>query len=72
MQIEVGLFKKIEKIIFGFIWKGHKSDGNRGIDRIKRLILRNKYVEGGLNVTDIECLHKKLGNLLEQTKVDTL
>jgi hypothetical protein len=50
----------IEKIIFGFIWKAHKSERERGIDRIKRSILKNKYVEGGLNVTDIECLDKSL------------
>ena len=52
--------KEIEKIIFGFIWVGYKNDGNRGIDRIKRSILKNKYVEGGLNVTDVECLDRSL------------
>ena len=34
--------KEIERIIFGFIWKAHKSTGNRGIDRIKRSVLKNK------------------------------
>ena len=32
----------------------------RGIDRIKRSILKNKYVEGGLDVTDIKCLDRSL------------
>ena len=52
--------KFIERIIFGLIWRAHKSERDRGIDRIKRSILKNKYVEGGLNVTDIECLAKLL------------
>ena len=55
-----GCSKVIEKIIFGFIWKAQGNNGARGIDRIKRSILKNKYVEGGLNVTDIECLDRSL------------
>ena len=31
--------KEIDRIIFGFIWKGCKSEGNRGTDRIKRSVL---------------------------------
>ena len=52
--------KLIERIIFGFIWKAHKSERERGIDRIKRSVLKNKHVEGGLNATDIECLDRSL------------
>ena len=52
--------KSIERIIFGFIWKAHKSERERGIDRIKRSVLKNKHVEGGLNATDIECLDRSL------------
>ena len=59
-KIEDTCIKSIERIIFGFIWRAHRSERDRGIDRIKRSILKNKYVEGGLNVTDIECLDKSL------------
>ena len=59
-RIKETCMKLIEKLIFGFIWKSHKSERERGIDRIKRSILKNKYVEGGLNVTDIECLDRAL------------
>ena len=59
-KIEEKCIKLIEKIIFGFIWRSHRSERDRGIDRIKRSILKNKYVEGGLNVTDIECLDRSL------------
>jgi predicted nucleic acid-binding OB-fold protein len=58
--LKEGCSKVIEKIIFGFIWKAQGNNGARGIDRIKRSILKNKYVEGGLNVTDIECLDRSL------------
>ena len=59
-KIKETCIKFIEKIIFGFIWRSHRSERERGIDRIKRFILKNKYVEGGLNVTDIECLDRSL------------
>ena len=59
-KIKETCMKLIERIIFGFIWKAHRSERERGIDRIKRSILKNKYVEGGLNVTDIECLDRSL------------
>ena len=32
----------------------------RGIDRIKRAVLKNKFSEGGLNITDMECLNRSL------------
>ena len=59
-KIKETCIKLIEKIIFGFIWRAHRSERDRGIDRIKRSILKNKYVEGGLNVTDVECLDRSL------------
>ena len=59
-KIKETCMKLIEKIIFGFIWKAHRSERERGIDRIKRSILKNKYEDGGLNVTDIECLDRSL------------
>jgi hypothetical protein len=59
-RLRLACSKEIERIIFGFIWVSYKNDGNRGIDRIKRSILKNKFVEGGLNVTDIECLDRSL------------
>ena len=59
-EIKETCIKLIEKIIFGFIWRAHRSERDRGIDRIKRSILKNKYVEGGLNVTDMECLDRSL------------
>ena len=47
-------------MIFGFLWLGNRSDKEKGIDRIKRSILKNDYGEGGLNITDVECLNKSL------------
>ena len=52
--------KNIDKINFGFIWLGSRSDKERGIDRIKRAVLKNKFSEGGLNITDMECLNRSL------------
>jgi hypothetical protein len=36
------------------------SEGDKGIDRIKRSILKNDIAEGGLNITDVECLNSSL------------
>jgi hypothetical protein len=36
------------------------SENDKGIDRIKRLILKNDIAEGGLNITDVECLNGSL------------
>jgi hypothetical protein len=52
--------KQIERIIFGFIWLNSRSEKEKGIDRIKRSILKNETAEGGLNVTDVECLNRAL------------
>ena len=37
-------------------WSGKE----KGIDSIKRSILKDKIGEGGLNVTDVECLNRTL------------
>ena len=52
--------KKVEKINFGFVWIGSKSDKERGIDRIKRAVFKNGYDSGVLNMTDMDCLNRSL------------
>ena len=52
--------KQIERIIFGFVWQSSQSKNEKGIDRIKRSILKNEISEGGLNITDIDCLNRAL------------
>ena len=52
--------KQIERIIFGFIWQSSQSEKEKGIDRIKRSILKNEIGQGGLNVTDVDCLNRAL------------
>ena len=59
-SINENSIKRIEKIIFGFIWLSSRSEKEKGIDRIKRSILKNEIGEGGLNVTDVECLNRAL------------
>jgi hypothetical protein len=48
----------IERIIFDFLWS--TSSGTKGVDRIKRSIMKNTYSNGGLMVTDVESLDKAL------------
>jgi hypothetical protein len=50
--------KNIESIIFKFIWSS--NDNQNGIDRIKRSVLKNDYENGGMKITDVECLDKSL------------
>jgi len=50
----------LERLIFGFLWSSSSSENLRGIDRIKRSIMKNDHSKGGLNVTDIDCLNKAL------------
>ena len=52
--------KRIERSIFGFLWIGFRSEKEKGIDRIKRSVLKNDYCNGGLNITDIDCLNRSL------------
>ena len=49
-----------------------KSDKERGIDRIKRSVLKNKFSEGGLNITDMECLNRslKLRQFIRASKIN--
>jgi hypothetical protein len=37
-----------------------RSESDKGIDRIKRSILKNDIAEGGLNITDVDCLNSSL------------
>ena len=39
---------------------GSRSDKEKGIDRIKRSVLKNDHINGGLNITDVECLNSSL------------
>ena len=43
---------------FGFLWIGSRSEKEKGIDRIKRSVLKNGCESGGLNVTDMDCLNR--------------
>jgi len=52
--------KRIERYIFNFLWGTKDLDDTRARDRIKRSIMKNDYKEGGLNITDIECMDKSL------------
>ena len=47
-----------ERIIFQFIWSSNEN--KKGIDRIKRSIMKNEYIHGGLNVTDVDSLDRSL------------
>ena len=49
---------QIERTIFKFLWS--TNENQNGIDRIKRSIMKNEYSEGGMKVTDIECLNRSL------------
>jgi hypothetical protein len=49
---------KIEKIIFKFLWS--KSHTQNGVDRIKRSIMKNDHTNGGMSISDIECLNRSL------------
>ena len=50
--------RNVEKIIFQFLWS--TKNNKKGIDRIKRTIMKNDYEMGGIKVTDVECLNKAL------------
>ena len=49
---------RTERSNFGFVQIGAKSEKEGGIDRIQRAVLENNYNEGGLNITDVECLNR--------------
>ena len=48
--------KRVEQVNFGNVWLGSRSKKVRGVDRIKRSVLKNGYGEGGLNITDVDCI----------------
>ncbi len=47
-----------ERIIFKFLWS--TSESQNGIDRISRANMKNDFDQGGMNVTDVECLDRAL------------
>ena len=52
--------KCIEQYIFNFLWNTRNINESKARDRIKRTVMKNDYVHGGLKITDIECLDKSL------------
>jgi hypothetical protein len=52
--------KVVEQYIFNFLWGTKNIEDARARDRIKRTVMKNDYNEGGLKITDIECLDKAL------------
>jgi hypothetical protein len=50
--------KNAERQIFQFIWSS--KDNYKGIDRISRSIMKNNYEQGGMKVTDMDCLDKSI------------
>jgi len=56
-------FDKVDLIIaernmFQFLWSSSKNPN--GIDRIRRAVMKGDYIEGGLKVTDLDCLNRSL------------
>ena len=68
--VSKNLFSK--RLNFSFVWLGCRSQKERGIDRIKRSVLKNGYDAGGLNVADIDCLNRslKLRQFIRTNKVN--
>jgi exonuclease III len=50
--------KNAEKLIFKFIWS--TNDKQNGVDRISRKVMKNEFEEGGMRITDVECLDRTL------------
>jgi hypothetical protein len=48
--------RSVEREILKFIWS--TNENHNGIDRISRAVMKNGYEEGGMKVTDVECLDK--------------
>jgi hypothetical protein len=57
-QFHITDLKNAEKIIFKFIWS--TNDKQNGVDRISRKVMKNEYEEGGMRITDVECLDRSL------------
>jgi len=47
-----------ERNMFQFLWSSPKNPN--GIDRIRRAVMKGDYIEGGLKVTDLDCLNRSL------------
>ena len=52
--------KTVEQYIFNFLWGTKNIEETRARDRIKRSVMKNEYKDGGLKITDIECLDRAL------------
>jgi hypothetical protein len=50
--------KTIEREIFQFLWS--TKDNKKGIDRLKRSVMKSDFAEGGMKVTDPDCLDRAL------------
>jgi hypothetical protein len=59
-EIKKECIKNIKRAIFCFLWASSRNENDIEIDIIKRSILKNDIMEGGLNKTDIEYLNKSL------------
>ena len=72
VEIRELCIKKVERINFGYVWIGSRSEKERGIDRIKRAIFKNECNNGGLNMTDVDCLNRalKLRQFIRANSVD--
>ena len=72
VEIKELCIKKVERINFGYVWIGSRSEKERGIDRIKRAVFKNEYLDGGLNMTDVNCLNRalKLRQFVRANSVD--
>ena len=46
------MVKQLNQMIFKFLWKG--------TDKVTRVSTINEYLEGGLNMIDLECMVKSL------------
>jgi hypothetical protein len=60
VDIKLNNLKRCEQLIFNFLWGTKNIEDPRARDRMKRSIMKNDYNEGGLKITDIECLDKSL------------
>jgi exonuclease III len=49
-----------EKLIFKFLWSKTWDDDKRCTERIKRSILKNDFIHGGIKAPDVESLDKAL------------
>ncbi len=57
-QFRIADLKDAEKLIFKFIWS--TNDKQNGVDRISRKVMKNEFEEGGMRITDVECLDRSL------------